>query len=91
MSARQLRKVVVLALVFALGGPIATFAQEESRCTYLRKIECSASGCQDGSVGSAYLLMPSVDSLLAATIRAEGPSGLPTIRCSRAPVQTAGL
>jgi hypothetical protein len=46
----------------------------------LRSQERTASSCQNGAICSAYLLLPRVDSLTAATIRADGVSELPTIR-----------
>jgi len=53
---------------------------DDIRCDYSRKIECSTSGCQNGVVGNAYLLLPRLEALRAATIRARGVADLPTIR-----------
>jgi hypothetical protein len=35
---------------------------DEFKCRYSRKVECSASGCQETPVGTAYLLLPKIDS-----------------------------
>ncbi len=62
-------------------GTMAVFGQaHEFKCGYAKKVECSASGCQTTQIGSAYLLLPDVDSLIAATIRADTNADLPTIR-----------
>jgi len=56
---------------------------EEFRCDYTRAVQCSASGCQDKKVES-YLLMPTVDALFRASIRAADDDNLPSIRsCNR--------
>jgi hypothetical protein len=67
----------ILSLV--LGTPLVSQGNE-FKCGYSRKIECSASGCQETAVASAYLLLPKIDSLISATIRADGASQFPTIR-----------
>lgn len=59
----------------ALGGQA-----QDVRCSYVRKVECDTSGCQEGAVGSAYLLLPHVRTLMSQTIKAEDGAGLPTIR-----------
>lgn len=52
-----------IVALLALGG----LRQEEYRCTYQKKVECAESGqCRTTPVGSAYLLVPNLDSLLAA-------------------------
>lgn len=74
------RYATVVASMVVLGSGSVLGQTQELRCEYTRKIECAASGCQSTQIGSAYLLLPHIDSLMADTIRADGPSGLPTIR-----------
>ncbi len=70
-----------LAIVTLVCGAPDAFAQaSETKCMYSRKIECSRTGCQTAPVGGAYLLVPPVDYLLAATIRASSASEWPNIR-----------
>ena len=69
----------VTALLVAMANVVSA-QPEDVRCNYTRKIERSASGCQNGVVGTAYLLLPRLEALQAATIRAEGVADLPTIR-----------
>lgn len=75
------RCATVVASMVVLGSGSVLGQTQELRCEYTRKIECvAASGCQNTEIGSAYLLLPHIDSLIADTIRADGPSGLPTVR-----------
>jgi hypothetical protein len=71
---------VVAAALIILVQPLATGQDQEFRCNYTRKIECSPEGCQSGDVGSAFLLMPSAVVLFAKTIAADNPEQLPRIR-----------
>ena len=76
------RTVSFLALGIAsltVDAPVVS-QDNEFKCSYSRKVECAASGCQETPVGSAYLLLPKIDSLVSATIRADGAAQLPTIR-----------
>ena len=78
MYRRQLGSIMTALLVAATN---VVFAQpEDVRCNYTRKVECSASGCQDGVIGTAYLLLPRLEALRSATIRAERATDVPTIR-----------
>ncbi len=72
-------RLLVVGIAVCVGW-VVNAQSDEFRCTYSRKIECSASGCQDSPIGSAYLLVPKIESLVSATIRAEGPGRLPIIR-----------
>jgi hypothetical protein len=63
----------VLSAVIVMGSPRIIYGQaQDYRCDYARKIECTTSGCQNTEIGSAYLVLPHIDSLIAVTIRAEG-------------------
>jgi hypothetical protein len=68
--------IAVLALL-ALGTGSAA---EEYRCSYEKKLQCDRTGCENGDVGTAYLLIPHPDSLLAATASAGSGRPLPQIR-----------
>jgi hypothetical protein len=70
---------IVLALV-AAASDIGFAQPEDVRCNYSRRIDCSAAGCQNGVVGAQYLLLPRLEALRSATIRAKGVADLPTIR-----------
>lgn len=78
MSRCRVFSIVTASLVAAAN--VVSAQPEDVRCNYTRKIECSASGCQNGVVGAAYLLLPRLEALRSATIRAEGVADLPTIR-----------
>lgn len=78
MARRLIVPVIVAAM--CLGGSTAFGQATEIRCSYSRKVECTATGCRDGVVGTAYLLVPDVDHLLSATIRAGSTGELPNIR-----------
>jgi hypothetical protein len=77
-------RLVGAALILLVGAP-TTQSQSQSqsqdfRCDYGGRFDCTASGCTKGEVGFAYLLVPHVDSLMAATISADGVAKLPAIR-----------
>jgi hypothetical protein len=77
----------VLVVLVLLRSPGLAHAQdEEIRCNYSQKIVCALSGCQEGPVGSAYLLLPPLSVLEEASIsiRTGAPVPLPSIqRCDR--------
>jgi hypothetical protein len=80
MAMARRATVPVLIAAMCLGGSTAFGQASEIRCSYSRKVECTATGCRDGVVGAAYLLVPDVDHLLSATIRADSSADLPNIR-----------
>jgi hypothetical protein len=72
-----------LVVLVLLQSPGPTQAQDnEMRCNYSRKIECTPSDCQEGPVGSAYVLLPRLSALEEASMSVRtGPRAqLPTIR-----------
>ncbi len=68
------------ALTLVLATPAVAGQTQDVRCSYVRKVDCTSSGCQEGTVGSAYLLLPHVRTLIAQTIKADHGAGLPAIR-----------
>ena len=78
LDLRKVRFFLVMAMCFF--GQLSLAQVDEVRCDYARKFQCAPSGCEEGEVGSAYLLVPKVDALLSATIQADGPADLPSIR-----------
>lgn len=80
MTRRFAKYATVVTGVILLGSSSLAAQANELRCDYTKKFECGASGCVSASIGSAYLLLPHLDSLTSDTTRADGPSGLPTIR-----------
>jgi hypothetical protein len=71
---------VVLAAGVAAAAPAAAVQPAEVRCDYTQRIECSSAGCRAAPVGGGYLQLADTATRLAATARAAGTSGLPTIR-----------
>jgi hypothetical protein len=73
--------VLVVLVLLQSPGP-AQAQDEEIRCNYSRKIVCAQSGCQEGPVGSAYLLLPRLSVLEEAStsVRTGARAPLPTIR-----------
>lgn len=70
-------------LLLAAGAAVAptpAAPPPDVRCDYAQRIECSSAGCRSTPVGGGYLLMPDTGTLLAATARAAGAAGLPSIR-----------
>jgi hypothetical protein len=87
MSRRAITAIAVAAIC-VIGSDVVRAQQGESfKCDYRRVIICASSGCKEGEIGSAYLLVPPVGLLTAATNRADRVAGpprppLPTIqRC----------
>jgi len=77
---RSFAAACILIATVLCARPVVLGQEKDLRCNYLRKVECTQSGCQAGEVGSAYLLLPHVDALFGATIAADRVSELPTIR-----------
>jgi hypothetical protein len=84
----------LVALALSLIAAPAAAQGLEFACEYSRKVECTAAGCRDAEVGAAYLLVPPLDFLLDATIRATEAGELPVIRrcdgtrtCTAVPVR----
>ncbi len=80
MIAKLLTGTAMCAIMVVVGPRTAYGQEQDLRCDYTRKIECTAAGCQSSQIGSAYLLLPRISSLLTSTIRAENNADLPTIR-----------
>jgi hypothetical protein len=73
----------VLVVLVLLQSPGSAQAQDdEIRCNYSRKFVCAQSGCQEGPVGSAYLLLPRLSVLEEAStsVRTGARAQLPTLR-----------
>lgn len=79
MLRRNVGLVVAGIACLTFDAPLLS-QSDEFKCKYSRKVECGASGCQETPVGTAYLLLPRIDSLVSATIRADDTPQLPTIR-----------
>lgn len=77
---RCCRAFSIMTASLVAAGSVVLAQPEDVRCNYTRKIECSAPGCHNGVVGAAYLLLPRLEALRSATIRAKGAADLPTIR-----------
>jgi hypothetical protein len=72
---------IAIASFLTVGISPAVFGQaQDIRCDYKRKFECSASGCEETTVGGLYLLLPRLEALRLSTIRARGGSDLPVVR-----------
>lgn len=80
MSSRSVAGGVLMAAIAMSAEPTLLGQDQDFRCNYALKIECTPAGCTSGDIGSAYLLLPHVDSLFGATVVANSPTELPTIR-----------
>jgi len=79
MAIRIASFLTVLA-VAQIGAGARAGQATDFRCDYTRKILCDASGCKADPIGSAYLLLPNVRSMVTDTVLANSGPGLPTIR-----------
>jgi hypothetical protein len=77
---RPIGIAAMVAIVTVIGAQAAFGQAQDLRCDYKRKIECSASGCEETSIGSQYLLLARLESLRSSTLRSGGVVRLPTIR-----------
>ena len=67
----NLEKCATALSAVLMFAPMAVFAQsQEFKCEYAKGFECGASGCRTTQIGSRYLLLSEVDSLVAATTEA---------------------
>ena len=76
----RLVSLFVVAAMTSIGAVAAPAQGGAFRCDYTRKVACDASGCTADAIGSAYLLLPNVRSMVADTVLANTGPGLPTIR-----------
>ena len=88
-----MRSHLIACALILVAAPAAAQGLEFA-CEYTRKVECTAATCTEAEVGAAYLLVPPLDFLLDATLRATEPGELPTIRrcdanrtCTAVPVR----